>query len=80
MSSSSLLFFLNGVKTVVTDVQPEVTLLEFLRDKGLTGTKLGCGEVGNFKNHSAPHSFCHQFHQFLWPFHCSELKLAVVVY
>ena len=47
MSSSSLLFFLNGVKTVVTDVQPEVTLLEFLREKGLTGTKLGCGEVGN---------------------------------
>ncbi len=44
-SSSELLVFVNGVKYVMTDVQPEVTLLEFLREKGLTGTKLGCGEV-----------------------------------
>jgi xanthine dehydrogenase iron-sulfur cluster and FAD-binding subunit A len=43
--TSDLCFFLNGQKVVLTDVQPEVTLIEFLRSKGLTGTKLGCGEV-----------------------------------
>ena len=43
---SSLLFFVNSVKVTLEDVQPEVTLLEFLRERGLTGTKLGCGEVG----------------------------------
>jgi xanthine dehydrogenase iron-sulfur cluster and FAD-binding subunit A len=43
--TSDLCFFLNGRKVVLADVQPEVTLLEFLRAKGLTGTKLGCGEV-----------------------------------
>jgi xanthine dehydrogenase/oxidase len=40
-----LLFYVNGVKHELTDVQPEVTLLEYLRSTGLTGTKLGCGEV-----------------------------------
>ncbi len=37
--------FLNGKKFVLEDVQPEVTLLEFIRSTGLTGSKLGCGEV-----------------------------------
>lgn len=27
------------------DPDTELTLLEYLRSKGLTGTKLGCGEV-----------------------------------
>lgn len=45
MATSDLCFFLNGDKVVLTDVQPEITLLEFLRSRLLTGTKLGCGEV-----------------------------------
>ncbi|KAI5864323.1 xanthine dehydrogenase [Durotheca rogersii] len=39
-------FFLNGTRVVLDDVDPEVTLLEYLRGIGLTGTKLGCGEGG----------------------------------
>eukprot|EP00752_Nemacystus_decipiens_P001721 g1664.t1 len=41
-----LVFFLNGVKQVVKDAQPQITLLQYLRAAGLTGTKLGCGEGG----------------------------------
>lgn len=39
-------FYLNGTKVVVKDIDPEVTLLEYLRGIGLTGTKLGCAEGG----------------------------------
>ncbi|KAJ5532485.1 hypothetical protein N7494_009037 [Penicillium frequentans] len=39
-------FYLNGTKVAVDDVNPEVTLLEYLRGIGLTGTKLGCAEGG----------------------------------
>ncbi|CAM9797118.1 unnamed protein product, partial [Phaeothamnion confervicola] len=39
-------FFLNGKERVVHGVQPETTLLSYLRGAGLTGTKLGCGEGG----------------------------------
>ena len=39
-------FFLNGERIVVADAQPDVSLLEFIRARGCTGTKLGCGEVG----------------------------------
>ena len=39
-------FFLNGTKVVIRDIDPEVTLLEYLRGIGLTGTKLGCAEGG----------------------------------
>lgn len=39
-------FYLNGTKVVLDDVDPEVTLLEYLRGIGLTGTKLGCAEGG----------------------------------
>ncbi|KAI0008436.1 xanthine dehydrogenase [Xylariaceae sp. FL0662B] len=39
-------FFLNGTRVVLDDIDPEVTLLEYLRGIGLTGTKLGCGEGG----------------------------------
>ncbi|KAJ5156616.1 hypothetical protein N7492_009419 [Penicillium capsulatum] len=39
-------FYLNGTKVAVDTVNPEVTLLEYLRGIGLTGTKLGCAEGG----------------------------------
>ena len=39
-------FFLNGTKVTLDSVDPEVTLLEYLRGIGLTGTKLGCAEGG----------------------------------
>jgi xanthine dehydrogenase/oxidase len=42
----TLRFYLNGTKVVLDEIDPEVTLLEYLRGIGLTGTKLGCGEGG----------------------------------
>jgi xanthine dehydrogenase/oxidase len=42
----TLQFFLNGSKVVLELPDPEVTLLEYLRGIGLTGTKLGCAEGG----------------------------------
>ncbi|KAL1969506.1 hypothetical protein VTN77DRAFT_8944 [Rasamsonia byssochlamydoides] len=39
-------FYLNGTKVVLDNVDPELTLLEYLRGIGLTGTKLGCAEGG----------------------------------
>jgi xanthine dehydrogenase/oxidase len=42
----TLRFFLNGTKIVLDTADPEVTLLEYLRSIGLTGTKLGCAEGG----------------------------------
>lgn len=36
----TLRFYLNGTKVVLDEVDPEVTLLEYLRGIGLTGTKL----------------------------------------
>ncbi|KAL2175362.1 molybdopterin binding aldehyde oxidase/xanthine dehydrogenase [Thermothelomyces heterothallicus CBS 202.75] len=39
-------FYLNGTRVVLDDIDPEVTLLEYLRGIGLTGTKLGCSEGG----------------------------------
>jgi xanthine dehydrogenase/oxidase len=41
-----LRFYLNGTKVVLDSADPEVTLLEYLRGIGLTGTKLGCAEGG----------------------------------
>ncbi|XP_063923142.1 xanthine dehydrogenase-like [Zophobas morio] len=44
---SVLVFFVNGKKIVDNQVDPEWTLLFYLRNKlGLCGTKLGCGEGG----------------------------------
>ncbi|CAK4609252.1 hypothetical protein LEN26_006671 [Aphanomyces euteiches] len=44
---TGLLLYINGERVVATDVQPQETLLDFLRIKRrLTGTKLGCGEGG----------------------------------
>ena len=48
-ASSRLYFFVNGKEYNLTpgkDFMPETTLLTWLRAKGLTGTKLGCGEGG----------------------------------
>ncbi|RPA90400.1 hypothetical protein L873DRAFT_437492 [Choiromyces venosus 120613-1] len=46
-TSSSLHFYLNGTKITLTSVDPEVTLLDFIRSqRKLKGTKLGCGEGG----------------------------------
>jgi len=39
-------FYLNGTKVTLDSADPEVTLLEYLRGIGLTGTKLGCAEGG----------------------------------
>ena len=39
-------FYLNGTKVTLDTVDPEITLLEYLRGIGLTGTKLGCAEGG----------------------------------
>ncbi|KAG0132095.1 molybdopterin binding aldehyde oxidase/xanthine dehydrogenase [Tuber indicum] len=45
--SSSLNFYLNGTKIALTSVDPEATLLDFIRSqRKLKGTKLGCGEGG----------------------------------
>ncbi|KAL8839786.1 MAG: hypothetical protein Q9170_001597 [Blastenia crenularia] len=44
---SGLQFYLNGTKVVLDEeLDPEITLLEYLRGIGLTGTKLGCAEGG----------------------------------
>lgn len=42
----TLRFYLNGTKVIIENADPEVTLLEYLRGIGLTGTKLGCAEGG----------------------------------
>jgi xanthine dehydrogenase/oxidase len=42
----TLRFYLNGTRVVLDSADPEVTLLEYLRGIGLTGTKLGCAEGG----------------------------------
>ncbi|KAI9741211.1 MAG: hypothetical protein M1834_002925 [Cirrosporium novae-zelandiae] len=39
-------FYLNGTRVVIDSIDPEITLLEYLRGIGLTGTKLGCAEGG----------------------------------
>ncbi|CAL3972857.1 unnamed protein product [Diplocarpon coronariae] len=42
----TLRFFLNGTRVDLDNIDPETTLLEYLRGIGLTGTKLGCAEGG----------------------------------
>ncbi|WCJ36904.1 Xanthine dehydrogenase/oxidase [Euphorbia peplus] len=44
--SGMLLLYVNGVRKVLADGLAHFTLIEYLRDIGLTGTKLGCGEGG----------------------------------
>ncbi|XP_067420930.1 xanthine dehydrogenase/oxidase isoform X2 [Emydura macquarii macquarii] len=46
-TADQLVFFVNGKKVLEKNVDPETTLLTYLRRKlGLCGTKLGCGEGG----------------------------------
>ncbi|KAK3205307.1 hypothetical protein Dsin_019353 [Dipteronia sinensis] len=40
------ILYVNGVRKVLPDGFAHLTLLEYLRDIGLIGTKLGCGEGG----------------------------------
>ncbi|KUJ18220.1 putative xanthine dehydrogenase [Mollisia scopiformis] len=42
----TLRFYLNGTRVMLDNIDPEITLLEYLRGIGLTGTKLGCAEGG----------------------------------
>ncbi|ORY03263.1 xanthine dehydrogenase [Basidiobolus meristosporus CBS 931.73] len=44
--SDTLTFYVNGTRVVLKNPDPEMTLLQYLRHAGLTGTKLGCGEGG----------------------------------
>lgn len=44
--SKEAILYVNGIRRVLTDGLAHLTLLEYLRDVGLTGTKLGCGEGG----------------------------------
>lgn len=44
--SKEAILYVNGVRKVLPDGLAHLTLLEYLRDIGLTGTKLGCGEGG----------------------------------
>lgn len=47
----TLRFYLNGSKVELNEaIDPEVTLLEYLRGIGLTGTKLGCAEGGKARD------------------------------
>jgi len=43
---NGLTLSLNGLKKVILNIDPRITLLSYLRNEGLTGTKLGCGEGG----------------------------------
>uniref|UniRef100_A0A5B7CCF3 xanthine dehydrogenase n=1 Tax=Davidia involucrata TaxID=16924 RepID=A0A5B7CCF3_DAVIN len=44
--SKEAILYVNGIRRVLPDGLAHMTLLEYLRDIGLTGTKLGCGEGG----------------------------------
>mmetsp|Transcript_42768 Transcript_42768/g.110585 ORF Transcript_42768/g.110585 Transcript_42768/m.110585 type:complete len:1324 (+) Transcript_42768:67-4038(+) len=44
--AAALLFAVNGEKHEVVDPDPTVTLSDYLRGKGCTGVKIGCGEGG----------------------------------
>jgi hypothetical protein len=40
-----LVFWLNGVRQEVERIEPDMFLIDYIRARGLTGTKLACGEV-----------------------------------
>ncbi|XP_074291115.1 xanthine dehydrogenase 1-like isoform X2 [Silene latifolia] len=44
--SNEAIVYINGVRKVLPNGLAHLTLLEYLRGLGLTGTKLGCGEGG----------------------------------
>lgn len=47
-ATSTLRFWLNGTAVTLdgASLDPDSTLLDFIRSQGFTGTKLGCGEGG----------------------------------
>ncbi|XP_021638354.2 xanthine dehydrogenase 1 isoform X2 [Hevea brasiliensis] len=45
-AAKEAILYVNGVRRVLPDGLAHLTLLEYLRDIGLVGTKLGCGEGG----------------------------------
>jgi xanthine dehydrogenase/oxidase len=45
-STSTLSFALNSTRISIHNPDPALTLLEFIRSQGFTGTKLGCNEGG----------------------------------
>jgi xanthine dehydrogenase/oxidase len=47
----TLRFYLNGTRVVLDNVDPEITLLEYLRGIGLTGTKLYVSPWSRFVHH-----------------------------
>jgi xanthine dehydrogenase/oxidase len=44
--ANQLVFWLNGERVVLEGPDPTVMLADFLRDRGLIGTKIGCGQGG----------------------------------
>jgi xanthine dehydrogenase/oxidase len=49
-------FYLNGTKVVLDEIDPEITVLEYLRGIGLTGTKLyDSSPVSTVSSHSETH-------------------------
>ncbi|KAJ9077112.1 hypothetical protein DSO57_1019848 [Entomophthora muscae] len=44
--SNELVFYINDKLHRITNPDPRITTLDYLRDQGYTGTKLGCGEGG----------------------------------
>ncbi|PNH11767.1 Xanthine dehydrogenase [Tetrabaena socialis] len=46
VSTPDPIFYVNGKRYALPAGRGETTLLQFLRDNGLSGTKLGCGEGG----------------------------------
>ncbi|KAG5577770.1 hypothetical protein H5410_057904 [Solanum commersonii] len=46
MESKEAILYVNGVRQVLLDGLAHLTLLEYLREIGLTGTKLSCGQGG----------------------------------
>jgi xanthine dehydrogenase/oxidase len=44
--SSEVVFYLNGSRVALRDPDPALLLVDYLRSRGLTGTKLSCGEGG----------------------------------
>ena len=44
--SNTLVFAVNGKKQEVVNPDPGLTLANYLRQNGYTGTKIGCGEGG----------------------------------
>ncbi|CAG8518867.1 9601_t:CDS:10 [Paraglomus occultum] len=43
---TKLVFCINGARVVLNNPDPDITLLQYVRSIGLTGTKLGCAEGG----------------------------------